>query len=107
MLLKQKTHRSEALRKSARGETCTLILPGICNLNPETTVWAHSPFRGDGKSMGSKSHDFCGCYACSSCHDALDGRVPHDFERSWLRMQFLEAMKNSLIQAWQKGVKIW
>lgn len=106
-MLKQTTHRSNALRKHAKGQVCTLNLPGFCNHNPETTVWAHSPFRGDGKHLGGKSHDFIGCDACSSCHDVLDSRVKHGFDRGWLRCRFLEAMKNSLIRAFHDGVKIW
>jgi hypothetical protein len=62
------------LRKSAQGEECLIRLPGICNGNPETTVLAHLP-DGTGGKMGGKSHDLCSVYACSACHDAIDGRA--------------------------------
>ena len=64
------------LRKSARGQNCTLRLDG-CNFNPETTVLAHiriNRFCG----FGLKPPDYMSCFACSNCHDAIDGRVKSD-----------------------------
>ena len=63
---------SKKIRNSARGEDCTLRIPGVCNGNPETTVWAHLPHWS--KGMGKKAVDISGCYACSSCHDFIDDR---------------------------------
>lgn len=63
---------SKKLRASARGQDCTLRLPGVCNGNPETTVLAHLPC--GKKGMGMKSPDNMACFACSACHDAIDGR---------------------------------
>jgi hypothetical protein len=48
-------------------------LPGICNGNPETTVLAHYrmlPYNG----TGIKPPDWMGAFACSQCHDYIDGR---------------------------------
>jgi hypothetical protein len=61
------------IRASARGEDCTLRFPGVCNENPETTVWCHSNRVADGKGMGIKAPDEQGCYGCSACHAFLDG----------------------------------
>lgn len=64
------------LRKSARGQQCTLRLTG-CNYNPETTVLAHiriNRFCG----IGMKPPDYMGVFACSNCHDKIDGRVKSD-----------------------------
>lgn len=33
--------RSDKLRKSARGQDCTLQIPVVCNRDPATTVLAH------------------------------------------------------------------
>lgn len=74
LITKIKPIRSKALRDSARGEQCTLRLPGICNGDPSTSVLAHLPFGGRG--MGLKAGDTHSVVACSSCHDALDGRAP-------------------------------
>lgn len=62
---------SKKLRESARGQDCTLRLPG-CNGNPETTVLAHIPCGMRG--MGMKSPDNMAVFACSHCHDVIDGR---------------------------------
>jgi hypothetical protein len=67
--------RMKKIRDSARGEDCTVCSPW-CNHNPETVVFAHYGEPGE-KGMGIKPDDSSGCYACSSCHDWLDGRVTH------------------------------
>lgn len=61
------------IRKSARGEACTLRIPGVCRQDASTTVWCHSNRLADGKGMGIKANDEAGCYGCSSCHAFLDG----------------------------------
>ena len=57
-------------RESARGQDCMVRIPGICNGNSETTVLAHL----NGGGMGRKRSDIHGAFACSACHDVLDGR---------------------------------
>lgn len=84
--------RSAALTQSAEGQNCALRLPGICNHNPATTVFAHLP--GIGKSMGSKVSDIHGCFACSACHTAID---THSYERRGLTSAMvLDAMLRGL-----------
>jgi len=63
---------SKKVRDSARGQDCTVRLPGVCNWNPETTVLAHLPC--GQKGVGMKGFDTVAVYACSSCHDAIDDR---------------------------------
>jgi hypothetical protein len=58
------------LRKAARGRDCQVRIPGVCNHNPETTVLAHL----SGAGMGRKANDLHGAWACSDCHDVIDGR---------------------------------
>lgn len=58
------------LRQSARGRACTVRIPGICNNNPETTVLAHL----DGGGASLKQPDWQAAFACSDCHDVVDGR---------------------------------
>jgi hypothetical protein len=55
--------------KSARNQDCQVRIPGVCNFNPETTVLAHL----NGGGMGAKHLDIHGAYACSECHNAVDG----------------------------------
>jgi hypothetical protein len=98
---------NKKIRQAAKGESCALLLPGVGQHDPATVVWAHSPFLGDGKRMGGKAYEFCGCFACHPCHDILDGRVKTDLERESLRAHFNEAMKQSLIRLWNGGIKPW
>lgn len=63
---------SKKLRDAARGQECTVRLPGVCNWNPETTVLAHLP--SGSKGVGMKGLDTVAVFACSACHDAIDGR---------------------------------
>lgn len=63
---------SKKLRDSARGQECTLRIPGVCNFNPETTVLAHLAC--GQKGMGLKSPDNMAVFSCSACHDRLDMR---------------------------------
>lgn len=57
------------ITKSARGEDCTLML-GECSGN-ETVVLCHI---GKNRGMGIKCSDHFAVYACSNCHDIIDGR---------------------------------
>jgi hypothetical protein len=61
------------IRNFARGQTCTLRLRG-CNGNPETVVFAHAPSIDNGMGL-KQAKDFWGAFACSNCHDMVDGRV--------------------------------
>ena len=72
--------RSTKVLNSARGQPCAMRLPGICNGNPETTVWCHLNGGAFGKGMGQKAHDILGFHGCSDCHRYLDtghGTRPH------------------------------
>ena len=75
---------STKLRNSAKGQACTLQIPGVCNANPETTVLCHAP--SEVKGMGNKSHDFHAAFGCSACHEALDQHRVGEWEYFyWLR----------------------
>ncbi|HSH25851.1 MAG TPA: nuclease domain-containing protein, partial [Massilibacterium sp.] len=65
--------RSKKITQSAKGEGCTLRIPGVCNHNPETVVFAHVNAN---KGIGSKGHDIHGFACCSACHAHYDsGKV--------------------------------
>lgn len=74
--LKTKGPRMTPIRKAARGQDCTMRIPGVCNFDPATTVLCHSNSLADGKGMGLKAPDTAACFGCSACHDLLDGRRP-------------------------------
>ena len=101
---KNKRLKSTKITQSAKGEDCTLRIPGVCNFNPETTIFAHI----NGAGMALKAHDIHGCYSCSSCHDVIDNRnhpylmtVPA-FET--LRSETLRAMIETQSILIQKGL---
>ena len=64
--------RSNKLLKSARGQSCMVRIPDICNGNNETTVAAHSNQLRHGKGTGIKAHDCFVAWACSDCHKEID-----------------------------------
>lgn len=63
-----------ALRAMARGRPCMVRLPGVCNFDEATTVLAHYRLAGTA-GTGLKPPDLLGAWACSACHDVVDGRV--------------------------------
>lgn len=83
-------------------------IPGVCNFNPETTVWAHANGLGAGKGMGMKTPDILGTYACSACHDAYDRRKPLPFHvsRDEVKLAFHEGHQRSLLKLMEKGLVI-
>lgn len=90
------------LRKSARGEDCDVRLPGICNHDPETSVWAHLP----GGGMGMKRPDLIGCVACSACHDEIDRRT-RILEADFARLSHLEGIVRRQEILIRSGVLRW
>ena len=60
--------RRSNLRDFAKGQTCTVRVPGVCNRDTATVVLAH----GRAGGMGTKTTDIIGVHACSACHDWLD-----------------------------------
>ncbi len=64
-------YKSAKLRNSANGRECTLNIVNICNYDRETVVLAH--INTDFGKMGGKSDDYSACFACSNCHEAIDG----------------------------------
>lgn len=83
---------STVLRQSARGETCTLRLPG-CQGGTETTVLCHFRFFG-WAGIAQKPHDFLGAYGCQYCHDVIDGRR----EGQWGFEDLLRAIGETLMR---------
>lgn len=61
--------KATAIQLSAKGQQCQVRVPGVCTGNPETVVLAHL----NGAGMGTKAADHEAAYACSACHEWLDG----------------------------------
>lgn len=89
------------IRQSARDEDCSLRL-GMCSGN-ETVILAHI---GRNRGMGIKCGDNMAVYACSNCHDLIDGRVdnPHlDLDLEYEKLRALEETQGKLIS---KGLMV-
>ena len=77
------------LKKLAEGKPCLVRLPG-CNGDPATTVLTHYRLAGYA-GMAIKPDDFAfGAWACSTCHDLVDGRVSSEHDRQTLRLAHAE-----------------
>lgn len=77
--------RSKKIRDAAKGEHCTLAIPGTCNGNPETVVACHLPPRGE-TGMSRKGDDHFVAFGCDACHADMDGRTGalKRFGEDWL-----------------------
>lgn len=104
LLPKHKPIRSKRIRESARGRPCTVRGP-TCNRNPETTVWAHSPFRiHNNGGMGMKCGDLFGCYSCADCHSWLAGLVNHSGPSESRTLAYHRAQDRSLQMLIEAGI---
>ena len=98
-----KKPKQSALTKSAKGQECQIRIPGVCNFDSETTVPAHLP----GGGMGMKHSDIHIAYACSACHDAVDGRnhdVYDQYAIDELKLMHLEGMVRTQILMLKAGL---
>jgi len=90
------------ITKSARDEDCLVRIPGYCNYDISTTVFAHKNGSGN---FGGKSSDMLGAYACSACHDLVDGRSkPYNYSGSALKLMFYEGIFRTQLKLKAKGL---
>ena len=94
--------RSRKILDSAKGQDCTMKILGVCNGDPETTVAAHLPDHY--KGTGLKTHDIFIVYACSSCHDVMDGRVKSQEFKNHASYYYIEALKSTLLKLVKNGI---
>lgn len=90
------------ITESARNQPCTVRLPFICNHDDSTTVFAHINGVRFGHGTGIKTN--FGAYACSSCHDALDGRVKTGYTQEYIKLAHLEGVIETLTILISKGL---
>lgn len=91
------------ITESARGQDCMIRMPGVCNGDPATVVWAHANGSAAGKGIGQKSPDLLGAYACSSCHDEYDRRTSK-LDLITAKLYFAEGHYRSLRMLIEKGL---
>jgi hypothetical protein len=90
------------ITQSARNQPCTVRLPFVCNHDDSTTVFAHISGVRHGHGTGIKTN--FGAYACSSCHDVLDGRVKSIHSKEYLKLAHLESVIETLSILHDKGL---
>lgn len=90
------------LRKSAKGENCTLQIHPYCNGNPETVVLCHLP--SEGKGMALKSPDHWAAYGCSNCHNIIDGRWNTDLSDAEILRCMMRGLYRTQEQLINKGL---
>ena len=88
----------------AANRPCTMRLPGVCNHNPATSVWAHINSVRYGAGRGKKAPDIIGLIACFDCHAVLDGRVKTTLERDYIKLCALEGHMESLVLLVKAGI---
>lgn len=81
-------------------------LPGVCNYNNDTVVWAHSNRGEHGKGMGKKADDQYGAYLCYSCHQTYDRqrKRPNHLTLEEVEDAFTMAMTRSRLILKDKGL---
>ena len=88
---------------SARGQVCQVRIPGVCNDNSETVVFAHL----NGAGVGRKHSPIHGCYACSDCHAFLDyGYAQALVDRETRDLLHLEAVIRTQIIMIEAGILV-
>ncbi len=78
-----------SLKVEARGRDCQIRIPHVCNRNRETVVLCHPNNKSVfGVGTGQKPDDMFGAYACSACHDVVDGRTLANWTDIQIRVWF-------------------
>lgn len=90
------------ITESARGEECTVRIPGVCNWNKETVVFAHL----NGAGVAMKDSDLFGCYSCSNCHSYIDYGYAKTLDRTHRDILHLQAMVRTQRKLMEKGLVV-
>ena len=92
-LTKRRAIRSDAIRKAANGESCT-----VCGRNDGTTVFCHLNESWAGKGMGQKADDIAGFFGCVDCHR------DHDISDIVSDQQLMRAMYRTWVRLIEMGI---
>lgn len=87
--------------EAAKGQPCTLTIPGVCQDEPShaTTVACHLP--SEGKGVAYKTDDTASVDGCHACHAAIDG----DWERATRGMYDREDREYFMRRALQRTIR--
>ncbi len=97
-----------SITASARDEDCQIRIPGVCNFDRATTVWAHANGSAAGKGMWMKAPDLLGAYSCFACHQTVDGQrqLPLGTTRDDVRLMFWQGHARSILKLIEKGIVV-
>lgn len=96
----------QSIRDSARGEQCTVQLPGICDGDPEKTIWSHARWPWAGKGGATKAFCLNGCFACVACDSVFDGqrKPPPGVSRETVDLAWMRGHFVSLLRLAERGL---
>lgn len=87
--------KQDKLTKAAKMQECQVQLFPYCNMNPETTIFAHA--NSESKGIALKSENWWGSFCCSDCHDILDGKRQTEITKLELNQAFMRGIHRTLI----------
>lgn len=93
------------LRKYAEGKPCTIRVPTVCNGDWSTTVLAHLR-KIDISGSGMKASDLLAAFACSSCHDYVDGRTQSAASYDERRLLLLDGIVRTQCWLIERGILV-
>lgn len=96
---KPKRWKSKKYRDAARGQDCTMRLPG-CQNNTETTVLAHR----NGAGMGTKASDHDAADMCAHCHALFDRPDKWPIDSLSMAYRFESARIETIINRIERGI---
>lgn len=98
--MKSASPKTSKIRKSAKGEPCLVRIPGVCNGDSATTVLAHI----NGAGVGCKHSDHKAAFACSACHEWVDGGyIQQGYNRDTRDLWHLEGVIRTQDRLIEKG----
>lgn len=98
--MKSASPKTSKIRKSAQGEPCLVRVPGVCNGDSATTVLAHI----NGAGVGCKHSDHKAAFACSACHEWVDGGyIQQGYTRDTRDLWHLEGVLRTQDRLIEKG----
>lgn len=101
MIEKQAAIRSKAIRRAAKGESCTVQIVGVCTGDTRTSVLAHFPDESHGLSR--KSDDVSAGISCLACHRVIDGVDPWPESELEYREWYL---RRAMIRTWRRLIAL-
>lgn len=89
-----------SLRAAARGQQCTIRLPGHCSWDSEKTMLCHLRLPGVA-GVAFKPHDLLAVIGCHECHQVIDGHQRTDLPGAAVDRALLEALARTLL-IWER-----